>query len=440
MSPQAKGINGLLSAQYEQYNAYGVAPLVAAPTKIYFETEGFKGSRNLISSNVQTGNRHPTKPTQGNVDVAGNIATELMVYPAMLYAAAFGSVDTTVLTVGAEVLGAALAGITAVIDPYNGIITFTMAGVHGVAVGDVVNVAGITAPATGSNTLVGRYLRCFASNNTAAPVAFNAAVPSVTLAAYSFVCRIPLGVSGVFTLGAGSVKKVTTPGSAYQHVIKAGGVLPSLQVEKGFPDIAQYFLYNGVKCSKMTLGVAPEGFQKLSFDFMGKKETVNTTPFSTTPLDLGKTSLTGFQIGTLEEGSTLAALASLTKLDITLDNVVDGATYTVGGAGTRGALNEGTVKLSGTAEVFFADAVLYAKATGSTPSGLHATYTNGTGAGTTGNEQFDILIPELLFKQETPTISGDKGLLVSLPFEAYYSTSTQATTCQITLKTPQLAI
>ena len=428
---QAKGINGLLSAQYEQYGAYGVAPTVPASTKLYFETEGFKGSRNMVTSNVQTGNRHPTKPTAGNIDVAGNLATELMAYPAMLYYAAFGSIDTTVISATGEVLATALTTPTGVIDPFNQIMTITSTA-HAIAIGDVVKLTGLTQP-TG---LIARYCRCIASNTTAAPVVTPG---GITLAAYSFVVRIPIWNSGAI-VGTLAVAKVTTPGASYQHVIKAGGALPSLQVEKGFPDISQYMVYNGVKCSKMSLGVDPEAFQKLSFDFMGKKETVNTTPFCSTVTDLGKTSFTGFQIATLEEGSTLAALGFLTKMDVALDNAVDGATYTVGGAGTRGALNEGTVKLSGTAEVFFQDAVLYAKAVAGTPSGLHVTFNNGTGVGTTGNESFDLLIPELLFTQQTPTISGDKGILVSLPFEAYYSGSTQQTTCQITIKTPQLAV
>jgi hypothetical protein len=428
---QAKGINGVLSAQYEQYGAYGVTPTVVAATKLYFETEGFKGSRNMVSSNVQTGNRHPTKPTAGNVDVTGQLATELMVYPAMMYYSAFGSIDTTVISATGEVLATALTAPTGVVDPFNQIMTITSAS-HTIAVGDVVKLTGLTQPAG----LIARYCRCVASNTTAAPVVTPG---GITLAAYSFVVRIPLGNSGAI-VGTLAVAKVTTPGQSYQHVIKAGGVLPSLQVEKGFPDIGQYLVYNGVKCSKMSLGVDPEAFQKLSFDFMGKKETLNTTPFCSTVTDLGKTSLAGFQIATLEEGSTLAALGFLTKLDVSLDNAIDGSTYTVGGAGTRGALNEGTVKLSGSAEVFFQDVTLYNKAVAGTPSGLHVTYNNGTGVGTSGNESFDLLIPELLFTQQTPTISGDKGVLVTLPFEAYYGSSAQQTTCQITLKTPQLAV
>jgi hypothetical protein len=414
MPNQAKGINGLISMQYEGLS-YGTSPAIPDLTKIYFETEGFKGSRNAVTSNVQTGNRQPTRPTQGNVDVAGSIATELMAYPGMLFNAALGSIATTMIGTG-EVLGTALTAPTAVIDPYNLLMTVT-ATAHGVVVGDTVNIAGITIPLA----LNGLYCRCVA-------------VTSANI----FVVRIPLGINGIFTLGVGTLKRVTTPATAYQHVMKAGGVLPALVVEKGFPDAGQYFFYNGIKCSKMALGITPEGFQKLSFDYMGKKETVSGATFDSTVIDLGKTSFTGFQITTLEEGGI--PIATVTKIDISLDNGLDGTTFTVGGMGTRGALNEGTAKLTGTAEAFFQDVVLYTKAVNSTETSLKTVYFNGTGAGTVNNESFELFAPELIFTQQTPTISGDKGILISLPFEAYYDNNVQGTVLQITLKTPQLAI
>jgi hypothetical protein len=430
MPGQAKGINGLLSMQYEQYGAYGVDPTTPDLTKIYYETEGFKGSRNLITSNVQTGNRHATKPTLGNVDVTGQMATELMVYPAMSYYAVMGSIDTTVISATGEVLGTALTTPTGVIDSFNQILTLT-AATHGVLVGDMVLIAAITAP-TG---LIGRYCRCVASNATASPVVTSG---GLTIPANSFMVRIPLGITGTFTLGAGTIKKVTTPGASYLHVMKSGGALPSLVVEKGFADIGRYFKYNGVKSSKMSLGVLPEGFQKLSFDYMGKKETTSGSSFDSTALDLGKVSLNGFQINTIEEAGVASAI--VTKVDLSLDNALDGNTFTVGGQGTRGALNEGTTKVSGTLEAYFQDSALYDKAVASTETSLRVLYQNGSGVGTAGNESIEYKVPELILKQETPTLSGDKGVLISCPFEAYYDNDAAGTSLVITLKTPQLAV
>lgn len=422
--PQALGTRATLGLQYEA--TYGVKPSADTPvitadlTKVYFESEGFKSSRNLVSSNVLTGSRQATAPIQGNIDVQGSIATELQAYIAMLLYGAAGSIATTANAGTGEVTGSALATPAAVIDATNQKMTVTVT-THGLLVGDVVLVAGLTAP----TTLNGLYLRVIK-------------VPD----ANSFVCRIPKDISTTFTIGSGTIKKVTTPATTYQHLLKFGGVLPSFTVEKGFPDIAQYFVYSGAKISKLGLNVTPEGFQKISFDFSGKSESVSGTSYDNTLTDLGKSSFSGFNIASIIEdvGGANNTLATVTKLDINIENNLDTGIYTVGGAGSRGALPEGLCKCTGTMECLFQDVTLYNKAINSTESSLKVLYQVGTGAGTTGNESIEILIPELIFKQEAPVVSGDKGVMVSLPFEAYYSNSAQASVAQITLKSAQLPV
>jgi hypothetical protein len=411
---QAKGSSGILSLQYEE--AYNADPAVPDTTKIYFETEGFKGSRNLVASAVLTGSRQPSAPIQGNIDAVGPVATELGAYPAMLFYGAAGSIKTEANGGAGEVVGAALAAATGVIDSYNQEITFTIAA-HGLLAGDTVQVLAITAPVA----LNGTYLRV-------------KRVPTVG----TFVCRLPLGVTGVFTAGAGTLKKVTTPATTYKHTLKFGGVLPSFIADKGFPDIGQYFKYNGAKIGKYSLGAVPEGFQKVSFDFTASKETTGTTPFDSTATDLTKASFSGFMLGTIEEGG--AAIANVTKVDISVENNLDTGVYVIGGAGTRGSLPEGTCKVSGTLEALFSGLELYNKAKASTESSLKLIYQSGTGAGTSGNESLEIFLPELIFQQEAPAISGDKGVMISVPFQAFYTNSAEATVAQIILKNTQLAV
>lgn len=411
---QARGVYGVLAAQYE--GTYGVDPGTPDLTLIPFETEGFKSSRNLISSAVKRGNRLPTAPVQGNIDVSGSVATELGVYPGMLYVAAAGSVKTEANSGTGESLGSALTTPTGVIDEFNQTLTVTST-THSLAVGDVVNVAGITAP-TGLNDT---YLR----------------VVSVT-SPDIFVCRIPLGISGTFTLGAGTIKKVSAAATTYKHTIQFGGRLPSLVVEKGYSDIAQYFQYNGCVCSGMTVNTTPEGFQKVSFNFSGQKETIDTSSFDAAPTALGKTSFEGFQLATIEEGGV--AIANVTKVDFSIDNGLDTGQYVMGGDGLRGGLPEGLCKVTGTLEALFENTTLYAKAVAGTESSLELTWSIGTGAGTAGNESMTLTIPEMIFKQDAPVIGGDGGVLVTLPFEAYYHNGSEGVPAQIVLLSTQLAI
>lgn len=411
---QGRGVMGKIGVQYEE--TFGADPGTPDLTKLYFETEGLKSSRNLISSKVMTGDRFTTKPTQGNIDVSGNIQTELGAYPGILFYAAAGSIKTEENSGSGEALGSALTTPTAVISAPNQTITITSTA-HGLAVGDVVKIEGITAPTDLNDT----YLR----------------VMSVT-SADIFVCRIPLGVSGTFTLGAGSVKEVTTAATTYKHTMAFGGKLPSLVIEKGLSDISQYFKYNGMVVSGLSLNHTPEGFETLSFNFVGQKETPGTSSFDSTATDLGKSSFDGFGVAVIEEGG--GAIANITKLDFNIDNSLDAGQYVTGGAGLRNSIPEGKVKITGTLEALFENQTLYTKAVNSTETSIKIEWNIGTGAGTDGNESFELYLPELIYSQNAPVISGEGGVMVSLPFEAYYDNASEATSAQIILLSAELSI
>lgn len=230
----------------------------------------------------------------------------------------------------------------------------------------------------------------------------------------------------------------TSGASPYTHVMKVGNALGSFVIEKGFTDLTtpEYFKYNGCKINKFSLEASPEGFQKISFDFMGTKETASTTSFDATLTDLGKSSFGGFQAAILEGGG---AIANVSKVSLSIENNIEGQ-YVIGGAGLKQSLNAGTVKVSGSIDALFEDMTLLTKAINTTESSLKITYTSGTGAGTAGNESIEFLIPELFYKQDTPTVSGDKGVMVTLSFEAFYTNSTETSAVQITLKNTQATI
>lgn len=230
----------------------------------------------------------------------------------------------------------------------------------------------------------------------------------------------------------------TTGTGPYTHTFKVGGALSSYVIEKGFTDLGQYFKYNGCKCNKMSLSVSPEGLIQTGFDFTGAKETVGTSPFDATITDLGKQSFSAFQATILEGGSAIATVTQISSL--TLENNLDGNVYVVGGAGERAALPEGKVKVSGTLEAMFDSLTLYNKAKNSTESSLKITWTFGDGLGSVGNESLELLIPELIYSPNAPEVSGPMGIKVSLPFEAYYENSTEATTIQAVLKNTQTTI
>jgi len=231
----------------------------------------------------------------------------------------------------------------------------------------------------------------------------------------------------------------TTGADPYIHTFSIGDTLPSLMIEKGFGDIDQYFKYNGCKVNSLSLSITASGFQNCSFDFVGAKETTGASSFDSTPTDLGKQSFDGFAIATIEEGGV--AIGNVISIDsLTISNDLDTDQYSIGGAGQRDELPEGLVSVTGTLTARFEDLTLYNKAVNDTESSLKIIYTLGTGVGSAGNEQIEFLIPELTFAPQSPAISGPKGIMVELPFIAYYGDGSEGSTLQITLKNTQASI
>ena len=194
----------------------------------------------------------------------------------------------------------------------------------------------------------------------------------------------------------------------------------------------QYFKFNGCKIGKAALSVRAEGFQQMVLDIMGAKETVATSPFDSSLTDAGKSSFEGYHIASITEGG--GAIANVIEADFAIENNLDGKNFCLGGQGLRASLPEGSVKVSGTVKALFEDMTLYNKALNSTESSLAVSYQFGTGDGSAGNEALTITIPELQYNADTPVVSGPAGVLVNLPFEAYYDDDAAASAIKMELK------
>lgn len=415
--PQAQGANALLGMQYEE--VYGVNPGTPDLTKIYFSKSSLAANQPLNDSDILSGDRNPSEPLLGNIDVKGSTDTELQAYIGMLLFGATGSIETTMIGTG-EALGAALTTPTAIIDPYNMLLTVNCTA-HGLIVGKVIQVAGITAPIALNDT----YLRVMK-------------VPT----ANQFVCRIPRGVTGAFTLGAGTLKAVTTAATAYQHKFKSGGMLPSFIAEIGFPDVPEFFLYNGVKVASMSVTMKPDGFQSISFNLTGSNETSSATSFDSTAIDLGKQSFSGAQMGSIIEdvGGANTTLGTVSGVDLSLENNLDDAAgYVCGSGGKRASLPARKLKLSGNLTVQFDSMTLYNKAVAGTKTALKIPFAIGTGLGLAGNESLEILFCELKFGRNTPAVDGDGGVMVKLPITGFYANNANGAALMLTLKNTQPA-
>jgi len=231
----------------------------------------------------------------------------------------------------------------------------------------------------------------------------------------------------------------TGAGSNKTHTMKLGALPPGLTIEKGFLDLTtpEYFLFNGCKINKASFEILPEGPLPVSFDFMGKKVTAGTSSFDATPTDLGHLGWDMSEVVLLEGGSGISNGASV-KFDVT--NACDGGMYVIGGGGERRAIPEGAVLVEGTLTALFEDMALLTKAIAFTETSITATLTRGTGDGSAGNEYLQFLMQELIYGEATPLIAGPKGVLIELPFSAFYDNGAAASALQIIVKNTQATI
>lgn len=218
----------------------------------------------------------------------------------------------------------------------------------------------------------------------------------------------------------------------YQHTFKIGALPVGMIIEKQFTDLdtSKYIQYSGCKVNTLKVTIKPEGLLECSVSLIGAKETLASSSFDSSPVDLGHDPFDGFEAAILEGGSTLGIA---TEIDFTLENNLDGNSYVIDGTGTRYSLPAGTAKVSGNVKVLFENTTLYEKALNNTESVLVITLTHGDGDGTDGNEKLTFTIPELKYAPNAPVISGPSGLLVELPFEAYYEDSSEASAIQAVL-------
>jgi hypothetical protein len=243
------------------------------------------------------------------------------------------------------------------------------------------------------------------------------------------------GLGKIFKHALGTV---TTTGASepYTHTFKIAA-LPSMCIEKQFLDltIPKYFLYNGIKINSLKIATKPEGMIETTISVMGTGETVTNASFDASATDIDVTynysSFDGFQASILDNATPLGNVSSL---DISLENNLDGSVYVINGTGERYSLPDGLTKVSGTLTTLFEDDTLYMKAMNSEETKLVLTFTVGSGSGTAGNEKLTITIPELILQPNAPVISGPTGVMVELPFTAYYSNSTETTSLQFELK------
>jgi hypothetical protein len=244
----------------------------------------------------------------------------------------------------------------------------------------------------------------------------NPIAPSLGNVDVSGTVVVPMDVTAIgYWLKAIFGPPVTTGTGPYVHTFKPGDTQPSLVMEQGFTDISVFELFNGCKVNKFSLTLGGGNELTASIDIIGAKEAIGSVSFDATPVDNDLKRFNDFQ-GTVKEGG--AAIAILTQMVLDIQCNLDNSLYCIGSNGMRGDIPEGLLQVSGSITAMFQDSVLLNKAISGTESSLEMTFTNGA-------DILKITMPELIYERNSPGIEGPKGVLINLPFRAYYDNSVE---------------
>jgi hypothetical protein len=213
------------------------------------------------------------------------------------------------------------------------------------------------------------------------------------------------------------------------NVLKIGNTRKSFTIEHAQLDIAQFFQYNGMIVDKLQLKLATNGIVTAKFTFVGKDSPTVTTVSVDTTAGTGPGGFyTAAQValpfvhngGTFKEGGT--AFASFMSLDITIENKTT-SNFALG-SNTIRDFSQNFLEITGTAQVYLEDAVMYNKFINSTSTTLDFTLNNSTNS-------HEFLIPNVRYHGAAKTVQGNGPVVMSMPFVGFYD-STSASNIVVT--------
>jgi len=198
------------------------------------------------------------------------------------------------------------------------------------------------------------------------------------------------------------------------NVLKTGATRKSFTVEEQQLDINQYRVFTGLIVDKLEMTIPASGLVTAKFDVVAKDQSALTG--ATIDTDTNYTAAASKQpftdngsSGFCKEGGV--AVGYVTNLQFSVDNG-HSKNYSVGTAVVRD-FTTANAKITGTASVFFEDAVMYNKFVNSTASSIDVKLDDGANT-------VQITFPNIKYTGATKTMSGNGPVTMTMPFKALY--------------------
>jgi len=220
----------------------------------------------------------------------------------------------------------------------------------------------------------------------------------------------------------------TTGTDPYTHEFTMEGTTKrtSLTIEHQYLDLdtPQYFQYTGCKVASMSFSAGGEGELLLNMQIVGSDRSIESSSFDGSATEISYDPVNQSEAALTEGGS---AFADATNISFDINFNPDTSQYVIGGGGALGAIPDGVMAVTGNLSALFKDTALLTKASGNTETALVVTYNGGT------SNQVIAEFPELQYSEADPPIEGPQGIVVSLPWSAYYDDGTDSSSVVIQL-------
>lgn len=205
--------------------------------------------------------------------------------------------------------------------------------------------------------------------------------------------------------------------------ISNGVTKKSFTVERAHNDVNQFFQFTGMVPSKLNLSMSSGSILTGGIEFMGKSGgRTNATALPGTPVESQTfdvmNAITG--VGQILEGGVALAGTKIKKLDLSIDNSLRGQDA-IGERGNAG-IGLGTVKVTGTMEVYLADGTMYDKFLNNVRTSLQFVISDGAKNG------YGVTVAALKFGDaKVQAGSKDSDCMLSIPFTGIKDTVTGKT-------------
>jgi len=210
---------------------------------------------------------------------------------------------------------------------------------------------------------------------------------------------------------------VTTGAGPYTHVFTSGAqTLPSLSIEKGFPNVPEFTMLTGCVVGSVGWTRQRTGLLTATVEVMGQDEAPATTTQAGTPTELALARF-GHVHGTIQRNGS--PLGTIVQAEFSYSNNLD-PVEDAGGGSLVGGFDPAMAAATGNLVTRYADRTLFTQAIAAVSCSLEFGFSLGT------NQTLTVSLPQVYLERPSKPVEGPGGLQATIAYRAAYDASDAA--------------